>query len=63
MVIPPLPAHTHTHAEPQPNNNKKTHLLFSLKVKAGFIHFLEDKEFAVLILDVSVASASLLPEK
>lgn len=58
MVVPLPPGHTcRTPAKPQ------NHLFFSWKVKAGFIHSLEDKEFAILISEVSIASASLLPER
>lgn len=53
---------TYRHAEPQPKE-KKIHLFFSLKVKAGFIQSLGNKEFAALLLDISTASASLLPKR
>lgn len=54
---------THTHTCRAPAKEKKIHLFFSLKVKAGFIQSLGNKEIAALILDVSTVSASLLPKR
>lgn len=52
---------THTHTQRPSEQQKRS--VFSLKVKAAFIHSLGNNEFDVLVLDVPIASVSLLPQR